>query len=142
MHGLAKLNHGKDTTVPEVLMNDVTIADDDVTIVLEEVEEIEKELTSFEEAALEVEILSEAVLAPEILDHEIKPVITSDDSMSTESSAGSQALKERGIPQRVLTGPLIATNAGYIQLNDITERMINFRLVIVVVIILSTSRDK
>ena len=127
MHGLAKLNHGKDITVPDVA-NDVIISNDDV-IIVEEVEEIEKELTTFEEAALEVEILSEAVLAPEILDQEIKPVITSDDS-TIESSAGSDALKERGIPQRVLTGPLIATNAGYIQLNDITERMIQFRVVV------------
>ena len=127
MHGLAKLNHGKDITVPDVV-NDVIISNDDV-IIVEEVEEIEKELTTFEEAALEVEILSEAVLAPEILDQEIKPVITSDDS-TIESSAGSDALKERGIPQRVLTGPLIATNAGYIQLNDITERMIHFRVVV------------
>ena len=121
MHGLAKLNHGKDDTVPDIA-NDVIVGDD--VIIMEEVEEIEKELTTFEEAALEVEILSEAVLAPEILDREIKPVIMPDDS----SSAGSDALKERGIPQRVLTGPLIATNAGYIQLNDITERMIYFRL--------------
>ena len=128
MHGLAKLNHGKDDTVPDDVVNDVIIGNDDV-IIVEEVEEIETELTTFEEAALEVEMLSEAVLAPEILDQEIKPVITSDDSM-TESSAGSDALKERGIPQRVLTGPLIATNAGYIQLNDITERMINFRVVV------------
>ena len=123
MHGLAKLNHGKDDTVPDIA-NDVIVGDD--VIIMEEVEEIEKELTTFEEAALEVEILSEAVLAPEILDQEIKPVITPDDS----SSAGSDALKERGIPQRVLTGPLIATNAGYIQLNDITERMIYFRVVL------------
>ena len=126
MHGLAKLNHGKDKPEISTLENVNDVIESDVIIV----EEVEEELAAFEEAALEVEILSQAVLAPEILDQEIKPFITADDQQ-TESSAGSDALKERGLPERVLNGPLIATNAGYIQLNDITERMTNIRIVCV-----------
>ena len=43
MHGLAKLNHGKDDTVPDIA-NDVIVGDD--VIIMEEVEEIKKELTA------------------------------------------------------------------------------------------------
>ena len=69
-----------------------------------------------ETKAVEAE-LEASFTAREVLDSVIADEATGEGV--TEST-----LAERGIPKRVVQGTLHATNAGYIQLENLSERMI------------------
>ena len=53
------------------------------------------------------------VLAPMIIEHEVL----------ANSPTAENALLARGLPERIVHGPLTVTDAGYVQLNAIEERM-------------------
>ena len=53
------------------------------------------------------------VLAPMIIEHEVL----------ANSPTAENTLISRGLPERIVHGPLTVTDAGYVQLNAIEERM-------------------
>ena len=58
---------------------------------------------------------AEDILAPVMIEREV---------LAEELEPANQDLIERGLPERIVQGPLTVTDAGYVQLNSIEERMI------------------
>jgi len=77
------------------------------------------------EPVIEESRVTEAELEAEFTAREVLDTLIADEAVGgqvDESLDTSQSLAERGIPKRVVQGRLQATNAGYVQLKELTER--------------------
>ena len=77
------------------------------------------EVEPLDELRQTAETEAEDILAPMIISREV---------LGDHHPIADNALIDRGIPERVVQGPLTVTDAGYVQLNSIEERMNNIRV--------------
>ena len=82
------------------------------TIIVNEIDSTEPVQDQLNQIAISE---AEDILAPVMIEREV---------LAEELVPANQDLLERGLPERIVQGPLTVTDAGYVQLNSIEERMI------------------